>query len=337
VDGNLGVLLGCLISGWVLTDSAARRPRPLSGGILRRALRLWLPLLAAGGFALLLVGLLPGWFGPAAALSGSEVLAAQWLDLGPGRLLAEASGLTLLLGHRETTVFHALAPWLPSLTGSANLPVWSLHLGLLGGALVLGLAAARRRGAWAHGLVLVAALGVCGGHALGLFVLGHGAALLAGWPAFRAWARRPAARLVGVLLLALGAWLAGHSAVPGLYQAERLAMAAGLLRNYDWFFFHKAVAAVLLLAGLLLLTAAQGWLGGRLPTWLGRVSLGVYLLHWPVMLTLGAAVFLWAAPLGHGLAAGLALLAGLAGTLPLALGFARWVERPVARLLVRGG
>jgi peptidoglycan/LPS O-acetylase OafA/YrhL len=335
VDGNCAVLLFFLLSGRVLSPAFARAPAAVWAGLGQRLIRLGLPLLAAAGFALLLQALLPDWAGPAAALSGSGFLGRQHVALEPGQLLAELSGLAMLTGYDLTTLFPGLVPVAPRLLASANLPVWSLHVELFGSALVLGLVWARARARWLHLGLIGLGLALIGGNALVLFILGHLAALLEPTPKFRRWLAQRWVWLVGFALLLAGSFLAEHRDLPGIWLTEQLAMSTSLLQPFEWFAWNKEIAAMLVFAGLMLLPPAQRVLQRRLPAWLGRVSFGLYLLHWPVMMTLGSAVFLLAAPLGRPEAAALATLAGLAVTLPLAAAFTRWVDAPATQLARR--
>jgi peptidoglycan/LPS O-acetylase OafA/YrhL len=332
VDGNVAVLLFFLLSGRVLTPAYARAPDAVLSGLGRRVIRLGLPLLAASAFALALEAALPDWRAEAAALAGSDFLARQQVSLAAWQALAELTGLSMLTGYDHTTLIGPLAGTAPALFASANLPAWSLHLELLGSALVLVLVWARSRSELLHLVLVSAGLALIGGNALVLFILGHAAALLEPWPPFRRLLARRAAWALGALLLALGIFLAEHSRVPGVYLTERVAMAASKLHRYDWFAWHKEVAAVLIFFGVMLVPPVQALLRMRLPVWLGQVSFGLYLLHWPVMITLGSLVFLSAQPLGADLPALLAVAAGLAVTLPLAVAFTRWVDAPAMRL-----
>ena len=83
---------------------------------------------------------------------------------------------------------------------------------------------------------------------------------------------------------------------------------------------------------VLVLPVAQRICSMRLPAWLGRMSFPIYLLHWPIMMTVGSMTFLFASPLGQQIAAITALLVGLLVTLPLAILFERFVDQPAIAL-----
>jgi peptidoglycan/LPS O-acetylase OafA/YrhL len=91
------------------------------------------------------------------------------------------------------------------------------------------------------------------------------------------------------------------------------------------------LGAILIFVGLLLLPEWQRLLAAPLPQYLGRLSFSIYLLHWPIMVAAGSAVFLVALPLGHTAAAALAFIVGLAFT----LGLAAWFELYIDALAVR--
>jgi len=319
-NGEAAVFLFFLISGLVLTPSFAAGGaawRVMAG----RLVRLGLPVAAAIGVALTLRLLMPDARAVAAAAAGSSVLLDYVPALRPAPVLADASGLTMLVGHAASGLFEAIIPLVPYLRGSLIPPLWSLHYELWGSALVLALVLAQRRGPRAHGLALLAALLLTAGNALVLFVIGHVcAAGLASRVA--AWRQAVAAGLVagGILVCQ------GHGAV---LLAPVMAEVVGLgpLRPYAWFEWDVMLGALLVFLGLLRLPAAQALLATRPVQWLGRVSFAVYLLHWPVLTCVAGLVYAMALPLGTGAALALAFAVGLAVTLALAEAFERLVDQ----------
>ena len=336
VNGDFAVFLFLVLSGFVLTPGFERAPRALRAGLIRRAVRLGLPVAAAGVAAFALRAAFPGAWLAAARLNGCAWLAA-FAPLTPGHALADGSGLTMLTGYAQTTLFAPLVGRLMSVYASADTPIWSLHLEWWGSVLVLGLVWLRARSATHWGLALAVAVLLIGANALMLFAVGHVLSVLArerdwlGAPGGRARAR------TGWALLAVGIWIAAGHWFPGVRLLRDLAGIAPALRSYSWFFWHIEFGALLVFLGVLLNPGLQFFLSGPVPQFLGRVSFPVYLLHFPIMLGLGSAVFVMVHPWGGATATLAALGVGVAATLLLAIPFEIVVERPAIALSRRLG
>ena len=262
-----------------------------------------------------------------------RIYPAFWLQLGLLLLLsAFVAGLLPDYGARDLLLNAVL--WVnlpPTMTQPLNGVWWTLPVELMFYLALPGLVAGQRRVGWAW--VALACLAVTVGWRLAmmqayagqplaphLHVLdalpGSLATFAAGF-AVAHWQQRPSAgqrRLLMVLLLliylALQYWLWTNDAV--------------YLRGHWMLAVWLPLLAAVLAAGVYLAVqspAAQRWLGGRVMVWLGEVSFGVYLWHYPVLKLLS----LWmsqtgATPAGSLLALGLAL----ALTLPLA-GLSFWL------------
>jgi peptidoglycan/LPS O-acetylase OafA/YrhL len=155
-------------------------------------------------------------------------------------------------------------------TSRFNPVVWTMRSELIGSLIVFAFyrwwPARHRR----LGLALFVAGGLADSSCL---CFAFGAVLWEGWRA--GWRCGPAWSWV-IFLLALALSLAPslHPLRAG-HQAPLLAVAAGLL-----------------VFGVLMLPSLQAFLGSRGPRFLGRISFALYLLHLPLLLTAGAWLFL---------------------------------------------
>lgn len=92
---------------------------------------------------------------------------------------------------------------------------------------------------------------------------------------------------------------------------------------YPWGLLVSALCTVALIAAALGGGAVATVLAWRPLVWLGGLSYGVYLLHWPI--------FKYLTPLRTGLSPVPLFLVQFAVTLVAAMALARWVERPIRR------
>jgi len=323
-DGHTAVYVFFLISGAVLTPSFARAgawPRHAA----KRLVRLGIPVAASATIALALLAALPNAHRHAALVSGSGWLAMDSSGAPTlSHLLREIGLDSLLLGYREYTLFAPIAGHLPLLEQSLDAPFWSLHLELYGSLLVLLLVRLQSRSAWLHRATLVVCAAMFGTHPMFLFVLGH---LCAGR------LHRAPIRLLGTGLIVLGLamsaskdWVAVEAVRTGIARFAPVAAP-------NLFQFQSQLAAIALFLGVLLGPAAQ-WLLARKPCrQLGRLSFSIYLLHFPILFTLGCAGFV---PLVGILTYPAAVAVTFVGfallVLLVAAAFEHWVDRPAIRL-----
>jgi peptidoglycan/LPS O-acetylase OafA/YrhL len=231
---------------------------------------------------------------------------------------------SLLLGYREYTLFAPIAGRLPLLEHSLDAPLWSLHLELYGSLLVLLLVRLRSRSVWWHRVTIVACAGLFGSHPMFLFVLGHLCA---------ARLQRDPIPLLGTGLIILGLAMSA-SKDWGIVEAMRVAIARfAPVAAPNLFQFQSQLAAIALFLGVLLGPVAQWLLARKSCRVLGRLSFSIYLLHFPILFTLGCAGFV---ALAGALAYPAAVAVTFAGfaliVLIAAAGFERWVDRPAIRL-----
>jgi peptidoglycan/LPS O-acetylase OafA/YrhL len=328
-DGHSAVYVFFLISGAVLTPSFAA-PGGLAAKCAKRLLRLGLPVAAAAAIACVLTALWPAAHRQAAAITGSAWLAMDGSGAPTmGHLLREIGLDALLLGYRESTLFGPVAAHLPPMQDSLDAPFWSLHVELYGSLMVLCLVALGRVSAWGRrGAILAAALAF-GTDPLFLFVLGHLSAGL-----LRGRRGRGVAWLGAGLALGLALCATKDFAV---VEAVRRFLAAGEMSAApDLYQFQSQLGAAALCGGVLLCPAVWRLLASKPLRRLGRLSFGIYLLHFPILFTLGCAGFV---ALHAILPPGVAMLLTLAGfvavTLLASVLFERWIDRPAVALARR--
>jgi peptidoglycan/LPS O-acetylase OafA/YrhL len=337
-DGHTAVYVFFLISGAVLTPSFAR-PGPFAAKLVKRVVRLGIPVAAAAAIATLLLAVWPDAHLRAAALTGSAWLAMDSSGAPTlGHLAREVSLDSLLLGYREATLFAPLAERLPLMEHSLDAPFWSLHLELYGSLLVLVLVWLHGRSVWLHRTAIAAAAALFGTHPMFLFVLGH---LFASVVAARIDGGRTLhtlLRLVGILLLAVGLALAATKDWRILELCRVWLASIELAAAPNLFQFASQLAAALIFVGVLLCAPAQALLERPTCRQLGRLSFGIYLLHFPILFTVACLIFIGtrnALPHAALLAAVFVLFIGL--TLAAAVLFERWIDRPAIALSRRAG
>jgi len=323
-DGHTAVYVFFLISGAVLTPSFARGgawPRQAA----KRLVRLGIPVGAAATIALALSAALPSAHLDAALVSGSGWLAMDSSGAPTVVHLLREIGLdSLLLGYREYTLFAPIAGHLPLLEHSLDAPLWSLHLELYGSLLVLLLVRLRARSVWWHRATIIACAGLFGTHPMFLFVLGHLCA---------ARLHRDPIPWLGSGLIVLGLAMSA-SKDWGIVEAVRVAIARlAPVAAPNLFQFQSQLAALALFLGTLLSPTTQWLLACKPCRVLGRLSFSIYLLHFPILFTLGCAGFV---PLAGALAYPAAVAVTFAGfalaVLIAAAVFEHWIDRPAIRL-----
>ena len=144
--------------------------------------------------------------------------------------------------------------------------------------------------------------------------------------------RFPSRPIPGALLILLGLLLGAY---PTFFTPEG---AYGLLNTpvllTEPFAFWHVLGAGMLVTGLCLSPGLQGLLSRRAPQWMGKISFSLYLVHMPVLFSLGTGLFLLLDRPGlqsYPLLTALTLLGTLPAVLLLSALFRRFVELPCAR------
>lgn len=292
--GSEAVYVFFILSGLVLTLPSLRRSMNWISYYPARVVRLYLPVIASVALALLLTALVPRLSTP----EDSVWIRAHDKQISPTSLIGNVT---------------LVAPdWL-------NSPLWSLRWEILFSLLLplYALLVTRLRSWWPLILVAGLALSAVGMHFLiapitylPMFMIG--AALAVGIEAHKlptdgfAWMLVTSACLLGIT----ASW----------WLPEKLASAGGLI---------TIAAAAGLVAAAACWTPARKVLNGSAVQWLGRVSFSLYLVHEPVVVSLGLAVphhLLWTVPF---LAPALSLL--------IAAIFFACIEKPAHRIAKRLG
>lgn len=311
-----------VLSGFVLSSAMAVQPagRPiarLGALLLRRWVRLAGPIL---GSSLLAWGVIEaGWLrnGPAAALNGSDWLAAPF-----GWLAWQPNSLPALVEQSLWSIFATSMHWW-------NPALWTMPVEFWGSAgLFTAYTMLRLAPIWMRVAVLTAGLAGLARFNAGGFVVGallwEGRALLA-HPGRRAWWGGAGALAGGVVLGGAPYDLLGTLYWPAFVWASGWVTEPLLVA-------HRVGAALLVMAALS--WPPLQWALTR-PTLLalGRVSFMVYLCHIIVLCSLASALVLRLTPgWGYDAATGVALVAAVAAVLGVAAVMTRLVDAPSTRL-----
>jgi peptidoglycan/LPS O-acetylase OafA/YrhL len=323
IDGYSAVYLFFVMSGFVLAGSFLRTPRAFPLLAAKRLLRLFVPVAAAFLIGVLLLAALPQARTAALPYAGSDWLAALGHNpMSGAALLRDGLLHSMLVGYQGSSIFAgAAAP----IATAINAPTWTLHAEFWGSMLVLALAQAYRRLPrplfWCGCVALAVLLGTS--HfslfLLGFFLYTRHQALLAarGWPAV----------LGGALLFALGLAICVAKDIGALSAIDAGARSLRLLSAESDFHWQSQAGAALMFTGALLCAPLRSLFGSAPAQWLGKLSFSVYLLHFPILLSVGCLVFALLAPTSYALALLAALSAGVALTFAAAVLFERQVDR----------
>ena len=306
-NGGIAVAVFFVLSGFVLSLSFFRGSGSLSSSAVRRYPRLMIPVLVSilFGYALMASGAM------------SVEPAARWMDQLPGfctdadapagfsnswlRRFSDPSLSPSFAGAVADGAFWAFVR--PSLY---NFVTWTMPIELLGSFVVFGTLAVfgRLPNRWIRYAAICVGVNFLNPHLIG-FVLGIALCDFAVWNRrSRNWGLP---LIVGTALLAVG-----------------------------WFCIHWKAAQGLFIVGAIVATPGlQRLLSGPRLAWLGRASFGIYLIHVPILGSLGCRVYVLLRELGlpsHDVAGLAACALTLAVSIVGALAFERFVDRPTLAL-----
>jgi peptidoglycan/LPS O-acetylase OafA/YrhL len=329
---QLAVDIFFVLSGFVLATAVNNRPAPLTELIVRRWLRLGLPILATTALIWPLVNyhLFPAPAAGALAKSTWLTLMYNWAAapaypyMTLWTLFSESLGSVLLTGYASYNP--ALWTMKMEFLGSIGLfagysllpPAWARH----GAGLAVALAAIGF--AWLTPLLAPFCFGIA------LFEIRRLAATR-----FPPAAAPPVAAVLLVAGLLLGGMPYDGRAEPYL---SILRLASPWVSGVVLVQVSFRLAALCIVAAVLLWAPLQRLLLGRVSQWLGRVSFSLYLVHVPILCSGGAWLLLWLEPsFGYNAATLVVLPLFLGAALTVAGLGARWIDEPAIRLSKRIG
>ncbi len=332
INGNAAVFVFFLMSGFVLAPSFMNTGLGAPRQLLKRYSRLFIPIAVSMLLAIALVYSLPHENEWAFGLTHSQWAADLYANpMTLGSLAKDVLLNSMLLGYQGGSIFEhvgavvRISP-LQSLGISVNPPLWTLHAEFWGSVMTLGVATIYRsipkKAFW---MLFVIAMLVTGTSHFTLFLLGFAAYVCRESIFRRAGA---VAAFIGIALIVTGV-IVGSCLGPQWFDALLLtATKFTLLQAASSGRLQNEIAAVLLLGGVMLNASTRAFLSARLPLWLGKISFSLYLIHFPILFTVGLTLFSAIEQhTGYGVPFVLTTIATGALTLVLAAIFEKVVDR----------
>ena len=334
LDGYSAVYLFFVLSGVALTYSFNSRPLALTAGVVRRAVRLGVPMAVALVLAGVLLALFPEARGTVAKMTGSEgwLGALAPLPVNVGGIAHQIAFEGMLTGYSDTSFwpswvvrFIDLVPFKDTYLG----PVWTLHVEFVGSILILILVSLRSlAGPKIHCIVCIVFLVFFTASALVLFVVGH---LAAAWLP-----RLPTSRLMtatGISLL-LGGIILCTSGQSDLGMALlKFLPPAPIGVTVSSITIVRMLGSILVFSGIAITPPLQRGLKQPAIKWLGKISFGLYLTHFALLITAVSCLFTVISPLlPYGIAVATTTIVGISTSCWIAGVFEKWVDRPAIEL-----
>ena len=327
--GNYAVCIFLALSGFVLAKSFHTSDLSAVALVVKRTLRLGLPVLAASLFGWFILASGLAFNHEAAAITRSTWLSGQFTQQ-PSFTDALLQGWNSLLG-------------IPTRTNSYNSVLWTMPVEFLGSLLLIAIFATRlpaNRPRWAA--IIMLALGIMLARSYISAVLFGAALYLLDAPRFTArlcW--RPAILIfvlaLGTVPLSIERWPIWDAllAITALVPFPPI-IAPGLTVQADASIWH-AISAVMLVALITGWPAAQRLLARPTGQYLGRISFPLYLAHIPVLLSVACSVFLAAhvAGLSYGTSVLISFIAYVPSFLVAAMVLEKAVDEPSIRLAAK--
>jgi peptidoglycan/LPS O-acetylase OafA/YrhL len=331
---ELGVAVFFVLSGYVLAASAARSRASLARLVLRRWLRLALPVLGTS----LLIWPLAEWH-LFRSVEVAGLARSDWLAGNYAWLAFESNDLARLVWQSLVDLFARGAHFY-------NAALWTMPVEFRGSVGLFAMAAMlrwvpgagsqrQRRRAWLALAMSVGTLGLVWKSAY--FGFPCGVALFAAERLLPPRRDRPG---VGLVLLATGLVLGGTPylvdlAFDGPYA--RLFLALAPFMDNPVLFLHR-VAAVCLVASAMIYPPLRALLVTQMAQYLGRISFMLYLVHVPIICSLCAALCLWLTPvIGYNHAVAVVFVAFINASIATATLCNLVIDEPILRILRKDG
>ncbi|TWB26327.1 peptidoglycan/LPS O-acetylase OafA/YrhL [Nitrospirillum bahiense] len=335
MNGGIATYTFFVMSAFVLTQSYLETSYTAFERILQRATRLLAPAIASWLMALTLLTILPqsrAWVAPYVSPWARQ----RYADAMTGPVLAKDIALnSMLLGYEGVSLFDFAAAKthlvVAHLSDSLNPPLWSLHAEFWGSLLVLLMARLYRilPSPW-FWMIFTVTLLVTGTSHYTLFLLGV-AGYLGRHRMLALHGAIPA--LMGMTLIAAAVFLGMRAASFPFDSWVVAARSVSLLQAPGGKWLQNEVAATLLMAGILIQPRIRHILAAPWLVWLGHRSFALYLVHFPLLFTVGFAIFsVLLDYLQQGTALFLTVVFGGGLSLAAATLFERWIDRPAIRL-----
>ncbi len=320
--GQMPVAVFFLMSGYVLTGSFRSARAFPARTVLARFIRLAFPAVVSAALAMALICL---FYQRAAWLGGylHNPSLSRYAHL-PTMVEAihEVDGFDILFGYADTAPFHVAG--MVGLDRAMNSPLWTISYELMGSFWVLCLVLSTRFKAL-YGVLLGSTILLFGSNYLTLFTLGHLGARY-----------ELARRFSSAWVLVLGAAFIGAAIYIGVHphlpKDVVFVCQHGLAIQPGAGGIAGEIAGTLLFFGVLLIPSFQSALCMGPFQSLGRISFSLYLVHFPLLMTIGVGAYVATMSAGTQLARVAAVSATILAATLASIIFERLVDRPSIQL-----
>jgi peptidoglycan/LPS O-acetylase OafA/YrhL len=339
-DGFSAVYVFFLLSGFVLSHAYEKRTTHPFHNMVGRSVRLIIPAWASLIIAAICFIIFPDDIREAARLSHSFVLAEHDIGLPLWHsFMREIFESSIFLGYDAFTLLDTVPHIKAQIhvlnsNQALNFPLWSLHFEFYGSLFIIGLMYLRARVKILYFASAAIITLLMPASPFYLFFIGHAAYIF-----FKHYISRPSTNwrflMLGYAFISLGVLITSSKKVPLLTPIYEWTKENSWYTTESDFRFQGQVGAICIFFGIILvapivtrLNMISRLLRGKFLQLAGKYSFSIYLLHSPILLTLGCFVYNTMHPSMPAYAATLmAAILGLAVTLVLVILFERYIDR----------